>query len=437
MIRPTLRAALLFAATPLLAFVVLALNGDLWPYAIDPGLVVLACIGVDAALGAPFRGLSVDVQSPARVYVGTTLDVVVTIVQSGRTRARRYGVLGEWTGPVDPPRLSEAIVESDGGAVSRVAIAAARRGVIAIEAVWLRWRGPLGLTERVRRVATQKRIEILPDVRSIQANALHFVTREAIDGIKVQTQKGEGAEFDALRDHVPGLDNRFIDWKHSAKHRKLLSKEFKIERNHQVVLAYDTGRLMSQPVGELTRLDHAIHAGLQLGWISLRHGDFVGAFAFDARVRQFVQPARGARYFLQLQRGASQLGYHPEETNFTLGLAELNVRLKRRALVILFTEFVDTTTAQLLLESVQRMANRHAVVFVTLRDSVLADCVNAPPRDFRAVAEALVARDFARERAVVLERLQRMGVHCLEAPAHGLAVGLVNRYLMIKQRGLL
>jgi uncharacterized protein (DUF58 family) len=277
----------------------------------------------------------------------------------------------------------------------------------------------------------------LPDVRSIQANALQFVTREAIDGVKVQTQKGEGAEFEALRDHVPGLDNRFIDWKHSAKHRKLLSKEFKIERNHQVVLAFDTGHLMSEPIGELTRLDHAIHAGLQLGWISLRHGDFVGAFAFDARVRQFVQPARGARYFLQLQRGASQLGYHAEETNFTLGLAELNVRSKRRALVILFTEFVDTTTAQLLLESVQRMANRHAVVFVVLRDAALADCVDAPPRDFRTVAEALVARDFARERAVVLERLQRMGVHCLEAPARGLAVGLVNRYLMIKQRGLL
>jgi uncharacterized protein (DUF58 family) len=437
MIRPTLRAALLFAATLPAAFLMLALNGALWPYAVDLSLLALAGVVVDAVLGAPFRALSLYVQSPARVYVGATAIVEVTVAQRGKSRVRRFGVLGEWSGPVDPPSAFEVLAGDDGVATARLAIAAGRRGVIAFEAVWLRWQGPLGLSERLRRVAAPGRIEILPDVRSIHANALQFVTREAIDGVKVQTQRGEGAEFEALRDHVPGLDNRFIDWKQSAKHRKLLSKEFKIERNHQVVLAFDTGHLMSEPVGALTRLDHAIHAGLQLGWISLRHGDFVGAFAFDARVRQFVQPSRGPRYFLQLQRGASQLGYHAEETNFTLGLAELNMRLKRRALVILFTEFVDTTTAQLLLESLQRMANRHAVVFVTLRDPVLADCVNAAPRDFRVVAEALVARDFARERAVVLERLQRMGVHCLEAPARGLAVGLVNRYLMIKQRGLL
>jgi uncharacterized protein (DUF58 family) len=437
MIRPTLRAALLFALAPPFAFLVLAFNKGLWIYALDPGLLLIACVWVDAALGAPSRRVSVELRGPARIYVGGTADLVVAIAQRGRARARRFEVLGEWTGPVDPPSAIEVAAGEDGAALAPMPIAAGRRGVIAIDAVWLRWRGPLGLSERLRRTPLEKRIEILPDVRSIQANALQFVTREAIDGVKVQTQRGEGAEFESLRDHVPGLDNRFIDWKQSAKHRKLLSKEFRIERNHQVVLAYDTGRLMCEPLGDLTRLDHALHAGLQLGWVSLRHGDFVGAFGFDARVRQFVQPARGPRYFQQLQRGASALAYNSEETNYTLGLAELNARLKRRALVILFTEFVDTTTAQLLLDSIQRMANRHAVVFVTLRDSVLADAVDAPPRDFRAVAEALVARDFARERAVVLERLQRMGVHCLEAPPRGLAVGLVNRYLALKQRGLL
>jgi len=138
-----------------------------------------------------------------------------------------------------------------------------------------------------------------------------------------------------------------------------------------------------------------------------------------------------------LQSGSSQLAYQTEETNFTLGLAELNFRLKRRALVVLFTEFIDTTTAELLLESLHRMANRHAVIFVTLRDPLLPNIIDAKPDRFQDVAEAVVAHDLLRDRAVVLERLTRMGVHCLEVPPRGLAVGLVNRYLTIKERGLL
>ncbi len=381
--------------------------------------------------------MSASVQSPARTYVGTTAEVAVAIAQTGAARARQFDVIGEWSGPIDPPQMHRAKTESDGGANLTFSLAARRRGVIAIAAVWLRWRGPLALIERRRRFAVDKRIEILPDIRGIHANALNFVSREEIDGIKTQPQKGEGGEFEALRDHAPGLDNRFIDWKHSAKHRKLLSKEFTIERNHQAVIAFDTGRLMSEPIGRLTQLDHAIHAGLQLGWISLRHGDLVGLFGFDARVRQYQPPARGARHFVQLQRATSELVYHTQETNFTLGLAELNARLKRRALVILFTEFVDTTMAELLIESVQRIANRHAVVFAVISDPLVTNCIHAPPRSFRSVAEALVAREFSRERAIVLERLARIGVQCLETPANALSAGLVNRYLTIKQRGLL
>jgi uncharacterized protein (DUF58 family) len=255
--------------------------------------------------------------------------------------------------------------------------------------------------------------------------------------VKVQLQKGDGVEFESLREHAAGLDNRFIDWKRSAKHRKLLSKEFKTERNHQIVLAYDTGHLMLEPIDGLPRLDHAINAGLLLSWISLRSGDLVGSFGFDARIRQYLQPARGMPWFTILQRGTSQLNYNSDETNFTLGLAELNMRLKRRALVVLFTDFIDTTTAELLIQSLQRMSNQHAIVFVTLRDPLLNNIADAAPENFRAVAKSVVAQDFIRERAIVLERLERLGVHCLDVPVNQLAVGLINRYLVVKERGLI
>ena len=99
--------------------------------------------------------------------------------------------------------------------------------------------------------------------------------------------------------------------------------------------------------------------------------------------------------------------------------------------------FVDTVTAELLIESMQRVANRHLVVFVTQRGSVLQQAVDAPPDRFVDVAQAVIAHDFLRERSIVLERLERLGIHCLDVPSQGLPVALINRYLMIKQRGLI
>jgi uncharacterized protein (DUF58 family) len=437
MIRPTLRAVLLFGATVPLALVLLAWRPELWPLSFDLGLLVLALIGIDALLCTRFRDLDIVHEMPLRLFIGAEGALRLTIAQTTRPRAVVFEAVLEQRGDLEPPAVRRLGGTAEQPASVLLPIVPKRRGEAFVDALWLRWRGPFALAQQTRRIPVGKKIDVLPDVRGISSAAVQFFSRDAIDGIKLQQQKGEGAEFESLRDHAPGFDNRFIDWKRSAKHLRLLSKEFRVERNHQIVLAFDTGHLMSEPIEGLPRLDHAIHAGLLLGWISLRSGDYVGSFGFDARVRQFMPPSRGLSYFIKLQSGSSQLGYRTEETNFTLGLAELNFRLKRRALVVLFTEFIDTTTAELLLESLHRMVNRHAVIFVTLRDPLLPGIIDAKPDRFQDLAEAVVAHDLLRDRAVVLERLTRMGVHCLEVPPRGLAVSLVNRYLTIKERGLL
>jgi uncharacterized protein (DUF58 family) len=437
MIRPTLRAVFLFAATLPPALLLLIWRKDLWVFSFDPGLFVLAVTGLDALMCLRFRQIDIDFDTPSRLYIGSAGAMRLSLTQHRKTRPVAIEALPEQRGEVEAAKLVRLTCPLDEPAAQSLPILPKRRGEIFIDAIWLRWRGPFGLVERLHRAALDRKIDVLPDVRGIPANAIQFFSRDAVDGIKVQWQKGEGAEFEALREHAPGLDNRFIDWKRSAKHQKLLSKEFKVERNHQIILAFDTGHLMAEPIAGLPRIDHAIHAGLFLGWISLRSGDLVGSFGFDAQVRQYMPPSRGLHYFARLQNASSRLAYRAEETNFTLGLAELNLRLKRRALVVLFTEFIDTTTAELLFDSLRYMANRHAVVFVTLRDPLLPAIVDAPPDRFRNVAEAVMAHDLLRERAIVLERLTRLGVHCLDVPPRGLAPELISRYLMIKQRGLL
>jgi uncharacterized protein (DUF58 family) len=435
--RPTPRTVTLFVAGVPVALFLVVYNPSLWQWSLGYGLLAFVAFGCDFALAMPRRLLRLTAETPVSLQVGETAAVKVTIVNPGRGRTVAFELLCERQPEADAGEVAHTALRRGEDATARFVLAPRRRGRISIDAIWVRWRGPLGLVELVRRVEVSRSIDVVPNVRGVRGATLDFFSREALIGNKVQQDKGEGSEFEALRDYAPGLDSRFIDWKHSARHRKLLCKEFRIERNHPIVLAFDTGHLMLEPVDGLPRLDHAINAGLLLAWISLQGGDLVGLFGFDEVLRQYQQPRRGVANFSHLLRATAGLDYHHTETNFTLGLAELSARLKRRALVILFTEFTDTVTAELLVESMARIAKQHVVVFVTLRDAVLHGYSDAAPAHFEDVAKAVVAYDFLREREIVFERLARLGVHCLDVPSRSLPIGLINRYLLIKQRGLI
>ena len=437
MIKPTPRAVAVFLAGIPLTLLLVIYNPALWEFPLAYGLVVLVAVAGDAAAAFPPRRLVLRVTAPESLQIGETGAITATISRSNVRRTTRFSLLCERRPEAEPGEVARCELKSGTDAQARFVLAPKQRGRIAIDAIWVRWRGPLGLVELVRRIPVDTAVDVVPNVRGVRSATLEFFSREALFGSKVQPHKGEGAEFDALRDYAPGLDSCFIDWKRSARHRKLVCKEFRAERNHHVVLAFDTGYLMVEPVDGLPRLDHAINAGLLLAWISLQGGDLVGLYGFDEVLRQYQQPRRGVANFTQLLRATARLDYHHTETNFTLGLAELSARLKRRALVILFTEFIDTVTAELLVQSMARIARQHVVVFVTLRDAVLHGLAEAPPNKFDDVAKAVIAYDFLRERTTVLERLARLGVQCLDVPSRSLPVGLINRYLTIKQRGLL
>jgi len=437
MIQPTLRAFTIFAVGVPLALFLVIYDPALWLWSFDYGALVLVAIGTDLALAFPPRQLRLTTAAPSSLQVGEHGALTVTVAPTTHRRQAVIELVREQQPEPDGAEIAILRADPRQGGEARFPLLAQRRGHIRIAAVWARWRGPLGLVQLTRRVAVDRDVDVVPNVRGVRSSALQFFSREALFGNKVQEQKGEGTEFDALRDYAAGLDSRFIDWKHSARHLKLLSKEFRTERNHQIILAFDTGYLMVDPIDGLPRLDHAINAGLLLSWISLQGGDFVGLLAFDEVLRQYHQPRRGVSNFTRLQRATAGLAYRHTETNFTLGLAELSARLKRRALVILFTDFVDTVTAELMVEATQRIARRHVVIFVTLRDAILHGLADAPPDSFGDVAQSVIAHDFLRDRLTVFERLQRLGIHCLDVPSRSLPTGLINRYLLIKQRGLL
>jgi uncharacterized protein (DUF58 family) len=314
-------------------------------------------------------------------------------------------------------------------------LTAHRRGTARLQAVWVRWQGPLGLMQCVRHLPQELDLPVVPDIQSVRSAALKFFgSREFSAGLKLEEYAGDGSEFDRLREFVPGLDHRSIDWKASARHCKLLSREYRAERNHQVVIAVDTGHLMSEPVAGIPKLDHAINAALLLCWYSLRAGDRAGLFGFDRDINLYREPLGGVAAFPGLHLASSQLQYSTEETNFTLSLAQLSTRLRQRSLVVLMTDFVDTISARLMEENLQRLSRKHLVLFVAMRNPELEAVSQAAPDTIRTMARSVVAADILQEREKVLRGLRRFGIQTIDALPHEISPELLNRYLDIKRR---
>jgi uncharacterized protein (DUF58 family) len=304
-----------------------------------------------------------------------------------------------------------------------------------VERAWLRATGPFGLLARTVTVELGCESLVVPNLGPVRRAALRFADdRSFRAGLQIERYAGDGSELESLREHVPGDDPRTIDWKATARHNKLVSRQLQAERNHQIVIALDTGRLMGEPLAGIPKLDHAVTAALYLSYVSLRAGDRVGWITFDARVGTFIAPLSGVRGFGVLAQRAGRIDSAEVETNFTLGLTELAQRLTRRSLVVVLTDFVDTVTAELMVENLDRLARRHAVVFVALQDPGLTAAAGQYPADLLALNRAVVAGSLLRDREVVLRRLQRQGIEPIDAPPAEVTPRLINTYLEIKRR---
>jgi uncharacterized protein (DUF58 family) len=433
--RPTLRALIVFLAGLPLSLAGVAISPRLWTIWIAYLGGALLLFGVDFVLGLPKRRLRVEPELPEQLYIGEGGTAKLAITARWK-RAAALELLAELDDDLQAQPPMQAILES-GRAVIHVPLVPKRRGDHGIAALHLRWTGPLGLLERRVALDVQKRVGVVPNLGAVRAIALRmFADRSFMAGLKVERYLGDGTEFESLREYVPGLDHRAIDWKSSARHRKLLCQEFRAERNHQVVLAVDAGQLMAEPVAGVPKLDHAINASLLLGWFCLRTGDRVGLLGFDEKIRTWAEPQGGMHAFQRLQAMSAEIDYRRVETNYTLTLADLSTRLKRRSLVVLFTDFLDTVTAELMIENVTRLARRHLVLFVSVKDPSVDARALARPRDLEALHEAVVATGFSREREIVLERLRRAGAFCIDAAPNEFSMALVNRYIEIKRREL-
>jgi uncharacterized protein (DUF58 family) len=310
-----------------------------------------------------------------------------------------------------------------------------RRGSGAIEQVWLRWTGPLGLGARQLRQGADQAVRVWPNLAPVRSPALQAFLRNSEFGLIARRIRGEGSMFEALAEYQPGMDRRRIDWKSSARHAHLYAKEFEAERNNQIVFAFDCGQAMCEPVAGLARIDRAVSAALATAYVALKGGDRVALFGFAARPEIFTPFVTDTRDFKRLQVAAAGLDYHAQEPNFTLALATLAGRLKRRSLIVVFSDFTDPTSAELMVESIARLTARHLVLFVTMADEELDAIATASPEDMDRLGMAVSADALLRQRALVLSRLRAIGVDVIEARHDLIGTRVIDAYLSITRKG--
>ncbi|KCZ86418.1 DUF58 domain-containing protein [Hyphomonas jannaschiana] len=437
MISPTARAIfLMLLGLPLMVGIAL-LRPDLWTLSAGWIALVGGLMFLDAMVGPALRAFETDVHAPLILYAGDSDPLPVTFRFTRGSLPARLEVQLETSELLeDQPTRGLRGWE---GRERRYdfTLTPLRRGTAKLVRLWCRWQGPLGLVQKRHLKELDTEIVVTPNIRWVKDEAVRLFSRDAEFGIKTQIERGDGSEFDALREFAAGMDRRAIDWKHSARHRHLLAKEFRTERNHNIVFAFDTGRLMSEPLGGVPKIDRAINAGLLLSYVSLRNGDRTMYFGFDARPGLSSGLLSGSRSFPRMQSLASRLDYSAEESNYTLALSTLAGQLERRSLIIIFSDFVDTISAELMLENVRRLTDRHLVLFATFEDEALSSMADAPPETTEDVSRAVIAGNLLSERDVVLRRLQRMGVQIIETRPEHFGGALISRYLEIKRRDML
>jgi uncharacterized protein (DUF58 family) len=303
----------------------------------------------------------------------------------------------------------------------------------------LRYRSRLGLVWRQRRFDRAARIRVHPDPspRSREEALQMKAARIGPSGLRLALLRGEGREFESLREYSPDDEYRRIDWKATARKGRLIVRQYEAERDQNVVILLDCGRSMGVRVGDLSKMDHLVEATLRLGRVALEAGDRVGLVGFAGGVRVALAPGKGHSQLRRLAEALTTIQADDTEPDYEAAFVRLRSMIQRRALVVVLTEVGDEESGRPLLAAVRSITPRHLPVVLTVVDHDVARAASVDPKRPEDAYLLAVARDVESERRRLQRLLAAQGAFAAEVDPRSLSLEAVKRYLDIKARGLL
>ena len=420
------------------ALVVLAVRATAALFAVE-GLL-LAAIIADLVLAAPVRPLRIVRSGDTVVRLGEK--AVVTLTISNPSRRRLRGVLRDAWPPSAAAEPHHHRIGIPAGGTCRVAttLIPVRRGDREASMVTVRSAGPFGLAARQGRHSVPWAVRVIPPFRSRRHLPEKLARLRELDGLHRSLQRGQGSEFDSLREYVIGDDARSIDWRGTARRAEVVVRTWRPERDRRVLIVLDTGRTaagrVGGPVGGVPRLDCAMDAALLLGALASRAGDRVDLIAFDRRVRARVQGASRSAALPAMVEAMAPLEAELIESDGAAMAGAILGQARRRSLVVLLTELNAAAIEEGLLPSIAALTARHLVVLAAVADP-RADELAAGRGDAQRVYGAAAAEQARAQRRRVAAALRSRGVEVVDAPPQRLAPALADRYLALKAAGRL
>jgi uncharacterized protein (DUF58 family) len=410
-----------------------ALPAEVWELT---SLVAVLMLVVDAGVLLPPSSVQGTRGFPGSMPIGEWREVQLRIRNAGKLRLH-CEVFDHYPAHCEQEGLPARIaIAPEGWTELRYRVKAQARGAAEFGRIELRLYSPLRLWQKRVFTGSSHGVKVYPNFAALSKYALLATdNRLSQIGVLRRRRRGEGLDFDQLREYQEGDSLRKIDWKASQRMNKLISREYQDERDQQVVFLIDCGRRMTAVDDETSHFDHALDATLLLAYVGLRQGDSVGLLTMNGPAR-YLAPSRSAAAVnrilaavYDLQPGAMAPDYYSAAVN-------LSRRLRKRALVVIITNLRDEDD-DTLAPGLRLLQRRHLVVLANLRERVVDDTLSGPTRDFNDALTRAAAAEYRLARDAAFNRLRREHVVCLDVEPQKLAIALVNQYLDIKVSGRL
>lgn len=313
-----------------------------------------------------------------------------------------------------------------------------RRGKYGFGKIAVRFRSKLGLVWCQANLGDSQTVKVYPNMRRAREIELRALGARSFLAIQRRAvRRGEGREFESMRDYVRGDELRHISWTATARRNRLTTRQYQIERDQTVMIALDGGRLMTGRVGDETKFDTAIHASLALISACARAGDNCGLAVFGRRVKKYLPPKRGPEHMDAVLEALHDMEPELIEPSYARAFQFIASNSKKRAFVVILTDLVDKESSRELINSLKLLRPRHLPLVVTIGDRDLNTTVSKRPENIKDVFTQSAAEEIIHQREQALRVVESLGGLALDVTTQTLGTKLLETYLRVKERGLL
>ncbi|MEU3020261.1 MULTISPECIES: DUF58 domain-containing protein [unclassified Nocardiopsis] len=402
---------------------------------VSVGLVV-ALVVLDALLAPAPKRLRLAREGETTLRLGETAEVIVTVANPSRRRLRGR-VRDAWPPSAHASPKSQPLLVGPGERRRvRTSLTPTRRGDARAAGVTVRAVGPLGLAGRQATLPAPWSVRTLPPFHSRRHLPGKLSRLRELEGQHTAMVRGQGSEFDSLRDYVPGDDVRSIDWRATARNDGVVVRTWRPERDRRILVVLDTGRTSAGRVGDTPRLDHAMDAALLLTALAGRAGDRVDFMAHDRTVRAQVRASGRGSQVNRVVEAMAPLESSLVESDPAALVSAVLAQGRARRLVVLLTDLNATSLEEGLLPRLPLLSAHHLLLVAGVRDPAVEEMAagrGTPEALYRAAS----AERTLGERQRISRELRRMGAEVVDAGPEQIAPALADAYINLKAQGRL